>query len=125
MTCYACGITGHKKRYCPTLTSQVTGSQASVQQPGRSQVPVQQPKNTPAKKEEVPKAKGHAFQITKEEARKDLNVVMGTFLVNSRPGHILFDSGALDSFMSHEFAHSFQIACYTFAQSFHVDTVDF
>ena len=61
VTCYACGITGHKKRFCPTLTSQMTGSQASVQQPARSQVPVQQSKCTPTKKEEVPKAKGRAL----------------------------------------------------------------
>ena len=46
----------------------------------------------------------------------------GTFLVNSRPAHILFDSGASDSFVSHEFAHSFQIACYALAQPFHVNT---
>ncbi|XP_023763326.1 uncharacterized protein LOC111911812 [Lactuca sativa] len=49
VTCYACGITGHKKRFWPTLTSQMAGSQASVQQG----------KNTP--KEEVLKAKGRAF----------------------------------------------------------------
>ena len=46
----------------------------------------------------------------------------GTFLVNSRPAHILFDSGASDSFVSYEFAHSFQIACFVLAQPFHVDT---
>ena len=47
----------------------------------------------------------------------------GSFLVKSRPAHILFDSDASYSFVSNEFEHSFQIACYTFAQSFHVDTV--
>ncbi|XP_023731121.1 uncharacterized protein LOC111878871 [Lactuca sativa] len=51
VTCYACGIIGHKKCFCPTLTSQVMGTQASVQQP----------KNTPAKNEEVQIAKGRAF----------------------------------------------------------------
>ena len=100
----------------------MTGSQASVQQPARSQVPVQQSKGTPTKKEEVPKARGRAFQITSEEAREDPNVVTGTFLVNSRPAHILFDFSALDSFVSYEFAHSFQIACFVLAQPFHVDT---
>ena len=122
VTCYACGSTVHKKRFCPTLTSQMTGSQASVQQPARSQVPVQQSKGTPTKKEEVPKAKGRAFQITLEEAREDPNVVTGTFLVNSRPAHILFDSGASDSFVSYEFAQSFQISCFILAQPLHVDT---
>ena len=122
VTCFACGITGHKKRFCPTLTSQVMGSQAFVQQSARSQAPVQQSKSTPTKMEEVPKSKGHAFQITTKEARQDPNVVTGTFLVNSRPAHILFDSGASDSFVSHEFVHSFQIACYALTQPIHVDT---
>ncbi|XP_052619793.1 uncharacterized protein LOC128126098 [Lactuca sativa] len=94
VTCFACGVAGHKKRFCPTLTSQMTGSQVFVQQPARSQAPAQQPKSTPTKKEEVPKVKGRAFQITTEEAREDPNVVTGTFLVNSSPAHILFDSGA-------------------------------
>jgi len=100
----------------------MTGSQASIQKPARSQVPVQQSKGTPTKKKEVPKARGRAFQITSEEAREDPNVVTGIFLVNSRPAHILFDSGASDSFVSYEFAHSFQIACFVLAQPFHVDT---
>ncbi|KAL7592625.1 uncharacterized protein LOC111893563 [Lactuca sativa] len=93
VTCYACGVTGHRKRFCPTLTSQMVGSQASVQQPV----------DTSTQKEEVPKAKGCAFQITPEEAREDPNVVT-------------------DSFVSREFARSFQIACYALAQPFHVDT---
>nr|KAJ0207233.1 hypothetical protein LSAT_V11C500291490 [Lactuca sativa] len=85
VTCFACGVTGHMKRFCPTLISQRTGiqasvqqparSQASVQQPARSQAPVQQSKGTPTKKEDVPKAKGRAFQITSEEVREDPNVV--------------------------------------------------
>ncbi|XP_052625850.1 uncharacterized protein LOC128132889 [Lactuca sativa] len=93
VTCYACGVTGHRKRFCPTLTSQMVGSQASVQQPV----------GTSTQKEEVPKAKGRAFQITPEEAHEDPNVVT-------------------DSFVSREFALSFQIACYALAQPFHVDT---
>ncbi|XP_023744753.1 uncharacterized protein LOC111892905 [Lactuca sativa] len=61
VTCFACGVAGHRKHFCPTLTSQMTGRQASVQQPARSQAPVQQSKGTPTKKEEVPKVKGLAF----------------------------------------------------------------
>ncbi|XP_052627736.1 uncharacterized protein LOC128134251 [Lactuca sativa] len=112
VTCFACGVTSHMKCFCPTLTSQMAGSQASIQQP----------ESTPTKKEEVPKAKGRAFQISTEEAHEDSNVVTGTFLINSRHAHILFDYGASNSFLSHEFAHSFQIACYALVQLFHVDT---
>ena len=87
-----------------------------------SQFSVQQPKSTPTKKEEVPKAKGRAFHITTEEAHEDLNVMTGTFIVNSRLANILFGSGASDSFVSHKSAHSFQTTCYLLAQPFHVDT---
>ena len=107
-TCFASGVTGHSKRFCPILTSQMVGSQASVQQLV----------NTSTKKEEVPKAKGHAFHLTTKEAREDLNVVTSTFLVNSRSAHILFDYGASDSFVSDEFACSFQIACYALTKPF-------
>ena len=75
-----------------------------------SQASVQQPKSALTKKEEVPKAKGCAFQITTEEASEDLNVVTSTFLLNSSPSHVLFDSSSSDSFVSDEFTCSFQFA---------------
>ena len=61
VTCFDCAVVGHRKRFCHTLTSQMMGSQASVQQPVKSQAFVQQPRSTQTKKEEVPKAKGRAF----------------------------------------------------------------
>jgi len=57
-----------------------------------------------AKKPEIPKARGRSFQITAEEAIKTADVVTGTFLLNSLPAYVLFDSGANRSFVSVKFA---------------------
>ncbi|KAD4385909.1 hypothetical protein E3N88_26078 [Mikania micrantha] len=57
------------------------------------------------KKLELPKHKGRAFQITAEEAKDTSDVVTGTFLVNSMPAYVLFDSGASRSFVSTKFSH--------------------
>ncbi|KAJ9538127.1 hypothetical protein OSB04_030860 [Centaurea solstitialis] len=56
-----------------------------------------------SQKDEVPKARARAFQITAEEARDEPDVVTGIFLVNSQPARILFDFGATNSFVSHDF----------------------
>ncbi|KAK1415113.1 hypothetical protein QVD17_30884 [Tagetes erecta] len=56
------------------------------------------------KKLEVPKPRGRAFQITAEEAKIVPDVVTGTFLINSLPAYVLFDSGASRSFVSLNFA---------------------
>ncbi|KAJ9547558.1 hypothetical protein OSB04_020101 [Centaurea solstitialis] len=42
-------------------------------------------------------------KITAEEARDEPDVITGIFLVNSQPARILFDSGATNSFVSHDF----------------------
>ncbi|KAD4179813.1 hypothetical protein E3N88_28404 [Mikania micrantha] len=57
------------------------------------------------KKFEVPKPKGRAFQITADEAKDAGDVVTCTFLVNSVPAYVLFDSGASKSFVSTKFTH--------------------
>ncbi|KAD2805396.1 hypothetical protein E3N88_38773 [Mikania micrantha] len=46
-----------------------------------------------------------AFQITADEAKDAGDVVTGTFLVNSVPAYVLFDSGASKSFVSTKFTH--------------------
>ncbi|KAI3819709.1 hypothetical protein L1987_13557 [Smallanthus sonchifolius] len=50
-----------------------------------------------------PTANGRVFAIGATEARQDLNVVTGTFLINQHYASILFDSGADKSFVSTEF----------------------
>ncbi|XP_071709108.1 uncharacterized protein [Rutidosis leptorrhynchoides] len=48
--------------------------------------------------------KGRSFQMTVDEARKSSEVVSGTFLVNSIPAKVMFDSGADRSFVATRFA---------------------
>ncbi|KAI3715042.1 hypothetical protein L6452_22008 [Arctium lappa] len=55
------------------------------------------------KEVEPPKAMGIAFNMTTEEAKASTDVVSGTFLLNSVPTRILFDSGASFSFVLNSF----------------------
>ena len=48
--------------------------------------------------------KGHLNHVTKEEAQNALDIVLGTFPVNTIPAMVLFDSGASHSFISKSFA---------------------
>ncbi|KAI3706944.1 hypothetical protein L6452_25043 [Arctium lappa] len=81
LVCYECKAPGHVRRDCPKL---VSGS-------------------TPARKENPPRVPGRAFQMTADEARASTDVVSGTFLINSVPARILFDTGASFSFVSELF----------------------
>ncbi|KAD4178196.1 hypothetical protein E3N88_26787 [Mikania micrantha] len=93
--CYNCYKPGHKRSDCPDLKRQSHGSSESKPFKGSSS----------GKKLELPKPKGRAFQITAEEAKDTSDVVTGTFLVNSMPAYVLFDSGASRSFVSTKFSH--------------------
>ncbi|XP_056683826.1 uncharacterized protein [Spinacia oleracea] len=44
--------------------------------------------------------KGRIFVMNQAQANGEANVVTGTFLINSIPAHVLFDSGASHSFIS-------------------------
>ncbi|KAI3821125.1 hypothetical protein L1987_08682 [Smallanthus sonchifolius] len=55
---------------------------------------------------EAPKPRGRAFQITTKEAKDVPDVVSGTFLLNSLPACVLFDTGASRSFISLKYANS-------------------
>ncbi|KAJ9566939.1 hypothetical protein OSB04_002905 [Centaurea solstitialis] len=91
--CYSCGVFGHRQLECPRIRQEE--SKASIQRPTMGGVS--------SRKEEVPKARARAFQITAEEARDEPDVVTGIFLVNSQPARILFDSGATNSFVTHDY----------------------
>ncbi|KAJ9557278.1 hypothetical protein OSB04_011892 [Centaurea solstitialis] len=63
-------------------------------------------------------------QITAEEARDEPDVVTGIFLVNSQPARILFDSGATNSFMSHDFVRYMKSVPFMLPIPFTVDTAN-
>ncbi|KAI3757372.1 hypothetical protein L6452_04909 [Arctium lappa] len=97
-TCYKCGKPGHTVRDCPVRGLVCYECKA----PGhvRKDCPKLVSGSVPARKENPPKVPGRAFQMTAEEARASADVVSGTFLINSVPARILFDTGASFSFVS-------------------------
>ncbi|KAI3706838.1 hypothetical protein L6452_24841 [Arctium lappa] len=77
LVCYECKTLGHMKRDFPKLKS---GS-------------------APEKKDNPSRVPGRAFQMTDDDAKASADVVSGTFLLNSVPARVLFDSGASFSFV--------------------------
>lgn len=111
--CYHCDQVGHVKANCPSLSTRP------------AQVPTLATLRTTDGSQgraDPPRARVRAFQLTAEEARATPNVVsgmflslilliifcvmimfvslLGTFLVNSLPALVLFESGASLSFVS-------------------------
>ncbi|XP_035837690.1 uncharacterized protein LOC110898590 [Helianthus annuus] len=71
--CFKCGETGHYSDSCPK------------------------------RNEEPNKARGRAFVLNTEEARRNPDVITGTFLLNNFYAKILFDTGTDRSFISEHF----------------------
>nr|APU93382.1 putative gag-pol polyprotein [Marshallia obovata] len=84
--CFECGKMGHTKINCPKFKI--------------DEAPL---KTFEAKKEDGPKTRSRAYNMTAAEARAEPDVISGTFYVNSIPAAILFDPGATHSFMSYTF----------------------
>ncbi|XP_024973906.1 uncharacterized protein LOC112512261 [Cynara cardunculus var. scolymus] len=96
--CFKCGKPGHTRNECPIKGPICFG----CGEPGhfRNDCPKMKAGGGQGRKENTPKAVGRAFQMTIEEAKASTDVVSGTFLVNSVPAHVLFDSDASCSFVS-------------------------
>ncbi|XP_024965789.1 uncharacterized protein LOC112505989 [Cynara cardunculus var. scolymus] len=99
--CFKCGKSGHTRNECPLKGPICFG----CGEPGHFKSDCQKLKTggSQGRREGAPKATGRAFQMTREEAKASTDVVSGTFLVNSVPAHVLFDSGASCSFVSRTF----------------------
>ncbi|XP_074304823.1 uncharacterized protein LOC141639644 [Silene latifolia] len=55
------------------------------------------------------KSSGKLYAMGKQAAKDDAHVVTGTFLMNSKPTFVLFDSGATHSFVSREHARTMDL----------------
>ncbi|XP_074297657.1 uncharacterized protein LOC141628408 [Silene latifolia] len=78
------------------------GNQASSAKPTASAITVQN----------NAKSSGKLFMMGKEAAKNDAHVITGTFLVNSIPSFVLFDSGATHTFISSEHARTLALSNY-------------
>lgn len=99
-TCYRCGKSGHLGRDCQTHVSVCF----KCGQPGHRMANCTNTGNNDTKpswqnalkiydggkKNEVPRAKGRAYQMTVEEAKAEPRVIEGTYIVNSLPALVLF-----------------------------------
>ncbi|XP_071714661.1 uncharacterized protein [Rutidosis leptorrhynchoides] len=83
ITCFNCRKEGHRKSECPELT---TGDKSYD--------------NTKRLEKATGLVRGRNFLMTTDDAKKSNDVVSGTFLVNSKPDKVLFDSGADMSIVS-------------------------
>nr|AAX95912.1 retrotransposon protein, putative, Ty3-gypsy sub-class [Oryza sativa Japonica Group]ABA92473.1 retrotransposon protein, putative, Ty3-gypsy subclass [Oryza sativa Japonica Group] len=82
--CFNCGEPGHYSDKCP--------------KPRRMKVVPAQSNST------APASKARVNHVAAAEAQGAPDVILGTFLVNSVPATVLFDSGATHSFLSMSFA---------------------
>ena len=101
--CFKCRQPGHMARDCPQNQTQMVLRPAGRGN-GRGNTGTRN-YNTGS----TAHARGQAYHIDYDEAQEQPATVMGTFLVNSMPATILFDSGSSHSFMSEAFALSHNI----------------
>ena len=93
--CYKCGQKGHYAKSCPAPQAPRQAGQQG--RPAQPRAPRQ----------------GKVNHVTAESAAEASNVVIGTFMVNSYPAMVLFDTGATHSFISKSFAeqHGIPVSC--------------
>ncbi|WVZ93543.1 hypothetical protein U9M48_039514 [Paspalum notatum var. saurae] len=102
--CYKCGGAGHYANACPR---KVQGNQQGQQQ-GQMQNPPQQQQGCPNQQGKAP-WQGKVNHVTAESAVEAPNIVLSTFLVNSHPAIVLFDTGATHSFITKSYAEQYNI----------------
>ena len=93
VVCFECGTRGHYSKECPNPKKPAQNHGQNRNGNGKNAAP----------RGNAAGVKGRLHHINAEEAEEAPDVVLGTFLVNSVPATILFDSGATHSFVTQEF----------------------
>jgi hypothetical protein len=96
--CYTYGQPGHFSKECPLKKPSAPSLSAPRPNQGQGCGPHGRNQKTQANS-----ARGRLNHVTAEEAAEAPDVIMGTFLVNSIPARVLFDSGASHSFVTEHF----------------------
>ncbi|KAI3672891.1 hypothetical protein L6452_38991 [Arctium lappa] len=99
MVCFNCKQTGHVKANC--LYPRATDGGGAPRAPTAVPLRITDGRVGQAGTEA---ARGRVHQLKVDEAQATPKVVTGTFLINSVPAVVMFDSGATHSFVSHTFS---------------------
>ncbi|XP_010451699.1 PREDICTED: uncharacterized protein LOC104733861 [Camelina sativa] len=105
VTCFYCGEMGHYATSCPSRPAKLNSQTVNHAQP------VQLVKEPPAKKQATP---ANVFALGVEPPKPPSPAkgpITGTLLVGGNPTHVLFDSGASNSFVTPEVADEFGELC--------------
>nr|GEY49883.1 hypothetical protein [Tanacetum cinerariifolium] len=116
--CYECGSTDHVRPTCPRLNW--------AQGPERNR-PNQVAANIggQGRRNQENQARGRASTLGAEEARRDSNIMTGTFTLNDHFATTLFDSGADYSFVSTTFIPLLGIEPNDLGHVFDIDLIPF
>nr|GFD51503.1 reverse transcriptase domain-containing protein [Tanacetum cinerariifolium] len=98
ITCYECRVQGHYKSDCPKIKNGNQRNRAGNEN-----------------------AVARAYAVGTAKTNPNLNVVMGTFLLNNRYALVLFDTGTDGSFVSTAFSSLIDITPTTLDHGYDVE----